>query len=189
MATAGIQNGRLETRSRNNFWTERDGEAISAATPTFSTMPDSDMPLTTWPDVGLHEKRKMARTQTRSRNNLWTGRNGNVISAAPHHFQSPPTQICHWRHGPTSADIGNTKWRRHKLEVEITFEWEEMATRFQRLPHIFDHPRLRYAIDDMDQGLLTSVVSTSGLYRRHFLSPTSMWSMAYLSRALSKMWG
>jgi len=45
--------------------------------------------------------------------------------------------------------MGNAKWRRHKPEVEITFERKEMATRFQRLPHIFDHARLRYATDDM----------------------------------------
>ena len=32
----------------------RDGDAISAATPTFSTMPDSDMPLTAWPKVARH---------------------------------------------------------------------------------------------------------------------------------------
>jgi len=32
---------------------------------------------------------------------------------------------------------------------EITFERKEVATRFQRLPHIFDHARLRYATGDM----------------------------------------
>ena len=35
-----------------------------------------------------------------------------------------------------------------KPEVEITFERKEMAMRFQRLPHIFDHARLRYDTAD-----------------------------------------
>ncbi len=86
-------------------------------------MPDADMPLTTWPDVGRHGKRKR---------------------------------------------------RRHKPEVEITFERKVMATRSQRLaPHLRQRPT---ATDDMAQGRPTSVVFTSGLYCRHFLSrcrPTS----------------
>ena len=59
-------------------------------------MPDLDMTLPTWPDVGRHRK-----------------------------------LICRPQ---------NRKW---KPEVEITFERKEMAMRFQRLPHILDHARLR----------------------------------------------
>jgi len=33
-----------------------------------------------------------------------------------------------------------------KPEVEITFEYKEMAKRFQRLPHIFYHPQLDMAL-------------------------------------------
>ncbi len=64
---------------------------------------------------------------------------------------------------PTRPDIGqhqkvnsrprNRKW---KPEVEITFEWKQMAKRFQRLPHIFDHARLRFGTDDMARHRPTS---------------------------------
>jgi len=53
---------------------------------------------------------------------------------------------------PTRSDIGssdaghetgsgNRKW---KPEVEMTFERKQMAMRFQRLPHIFDHVQSEY---------------------------------------------
>jgi len=62
--------------------------------------------LTTWHDVSRHGKRKMATTQTGSRNNFWTEIDGDAISAAAPKFSTMPTQICHWRHGPRSPDIG-----------------------------------------------------------------------------------
>ena len=86
---------------------ESDGDAISTATPTFSATPDSDMPLTTRPDVGRHRE---------------------------------------------------LECRRRKPEVEITFERKVMATRFQRLPHIFDHARLRHGTADVEIALFSFFV-------------------------------
>ena len=45
-----------------------------------------------------------------------------LFQRLPPHFRSHPTQIWHWRHGPTAADIRNSKWRPPKPEVKITFE-------------------------------------------------------------------
>ena len=60
-ATTGAQNG--EPGSGNDSWTERAGEAVPAATPTFSNMPDSDMTLPTWPDIGQHPELKTLATK------------------------------------------------------------------------------------------------------------------------------
>ena len=54
--TSGMQNGGHQTGSRNNVWTERDGDAISTAAPIFSTIPDLGMALPTRPDVDRHRK-------------------------------------------------------------------------------------------------------------------------------------
>jgi hypothetical protein len=50
----------LETGSGNNFGTETDFIVITAVTPTFSTMPDLGMALSTWPDIRGHWKLKMS---------------------------------------------------------------------------------------------------------------------------------
>ncbi len=47
---------------------------------------------------------------------------------------------------PTWSDIGRhpqLKMSAMKAEVEIIFQRKEMAKRFQRLPHILDHARLK----------------------------------------------
>ena len=41
------------------------------------------------------------------------------------------------------------KMANYKPEVEITFEQKQMAKRFQRLPHIFDHVRPEYDTADI----------------------------------------
>jgi len=45
--------------SGNNISAERAGEAIPAATPTFSTTPDQNMALSTVSDISLHRKHKL----------------------------------------------------------------------------------------------------------------------------------
>jgi len=83
--------------------------------------------------------------------------------------------------------VGNTKWRRHKPDVEITCERKEMATRSQGLPHICDDARLRYASEDMAQGRPTSVVSLPVYIAAMFCPDVgrrqTMSTVAYLSRA------
>ena len=44
-------------------------------------------------------------------------------------------------HPERKMSIKNRKW---KPEVEINFERNELAMRFQRLPHIFDPAQLRH---------------------------------------------
>ena len=48
------------------------------AIPTFSTMPDVDIPRSTWPDVGRHRGQKMAAIQTGSGNNRYRPTSGHV---------------------------------------------------------------------------------------------------------------
>ncbi len=57
-----------------------DNNEISMATPTFSTMPDVDIPRSTWPDVGRHRGQKMAAIQTGSGNNQCRATLGHVVS-------------------------------------------------------------------------------------------------------------
>ena len=61
-----IQDGDRETGSGNNVLTVMDGAAIPTYTPTFSTMPDMDMALSTLSDVGRLPKFKMAAIETGS---------------------------------------------------------------------------------------------------------------------------
>ena len=56
--TSNIQNGGRQTGTRNNFWLGQDSNAISAATPIFSTMPDTNMTLPTLSDIVRHRKLK-----------------------------------------------------------------------------------------------------------------------------------
>ena len=58
-------------------------------------------------------------------------------------FDSPNTE-----HGRRRWRLTEFKMADWKPEEEISFERNEVATRFQQLPHIFDHARLRYATDD-----------------------------------------
>ncbi len=46
-----------------------------------------------------------------------------LFQRLPPHFRPRPTQLWHWRHGATAADIKNSKWRPPKPEVEITFQF------------------------------------------------------------------
>ena len=60
-------------------------------------------------------------------------------------------------------------------------------------PHIFDHARRRYATVDMARRRPTSGTENGGDTNRKWIQPLSddlaMSSVAYLSRAWSKMWG
>ena len=71
-----------QTGSGNNFITEKYDDAILTATPTFSTLPDSDVSLSTRPDIGRHRKLKMPATKTGSRNNFGT-KEGNYAISPP----------------------------------------------------------------------------------------------------------
>jgi len=86
MATVGIQMAGWKPEVEITF--ERKEMATRfQRLPIFSTIPDSDMPMTTWPDVGRHGKRTMSMMQTGSRNNFEWKNDGNAISAAyPHIF-------------------------------------------------------------------------------------------------------
>ena len=90
-----------KTGSGNNCWTVRAGEAVPAATPTFSTMLDADMTLPTLPDIGRHPELKMTATKTGSGKTLEREELAKRFQWLPTHFRPCPTQIWHCRHGPT----------------------------------------------------------------------------------------
>ncbi len=73
-----------------------------------------------------------------------------------------PTLADIGRHGPTSDDVESSKWRRHKPEVKMTFERKSMATRFQRLCHIFYHTQLIYSTAYNDRHRPTSGTQNVG---------------------------
>jgi hypothetical protein len=86
--TSEIKMAATQTGSGNNFITEKYDDSILTTTPTFSTLPDSDVSLSTWPDIGRHREHKMAATQTGSRTNFGTKRENYAISTPAVHFQS-----------------------------------------------------------------------------------------------------
>jgi len=64
---------------------------------------------------------------------------------------------------PTSPNIGAHREPKCRPEKPLVgtgsgnnVEWKEMAMRFQRLPHIFDHARLRYDTNEMARHRPTS---------------------------------
>ncbi len=69
----------------------------------------------------------------------------------PPHLLPCPTQICHCRHCPTSADIRNSErgWSSAmKPEIEIALNGKRMRRDFNGYPHISDHAQLRYGTAD-----------------------------------------
>ena len=93
--------------------------------PTFSTTPDSDMALPTLPDIKNSKRGWWSATKQEVEISLrvWTERDWDAILTATPHLRPCPTQIYHWRHFPTSADIRNSKcgWSSTaKPGVEIT---------------------------------------------------------------------
>ena len=57
-----------------------DNNEMSMATPTFLTMPNLDMPRSTWSYIGRHRGQKMAAIQTGSGNNRCRATLGQVVS-------------------------------------------------------------------------------------------------------------
>jgi hypothetical protein len=76
-------------------------------------------------------------------------RDSDVISKATPTFSTPPDSNTTL---PTLLDIDlqpKIKIAGCKPEIEITFERKEIATWFQRIPHIFDPARLEYNTADI----------------------------------------
>ena len=116
--TSGNQNVSHQNRSGNNVSAERAGQAVSAATPTFVPMPDSDMALATWPDIGRHLTFKIAATETGSRKNFWTEIDFDAVSAATSIFEHArlrydTADIARYRPTSGTHNVGhkNRKWK------------------------------------------------------------------------------
>ncbi len=62
---------------------------------------------------------------------------------------------------PDVVDYG-FKMAATKPELEITFERQVMAPRFQRLPHIVDHARLHYVTANIARRCLTTEIKNGG---------------------------
>jgi len=166
ISTTETQNVGHETGSGNHVWTETDGEATQWLPPYFLPCPNRNMTLPTRPDVGGHRKRKCRhepKVETGSGNNFWTVTDGEAIPLTTPIFSTmpdPSMTLPAWpddgRHRKLKCRPRNRKW---KPEVKITFERKQMAKRFQRLPHIFDHARLRYWTTDTARHRPTSATS------------------------------
>jgi len=97
--------------------------------------------MTKWPDVSRHGKRKMATTQTGSKNNFWTERDGDVnFSGLTSHFSTMPRlEKCHVTTWPESTDM-ETQNGDDTNERRNNFERKEMWRHLNVTAHICTTP-------------------------------------------------
>jgi hypothetical protein len=94
--------------------TEWDIIEIPTATPTFSTMPESMVTLSTLPGIVRRQLTHISRWRTLNRKYI-VSPEWNEISPKferlPRHFRPNPNCWSRCQHSPTSADHRNSKWR------------------------------------------------------------------------------
>jgi hypothetical protein len=143
------KNRRLSV-GRCNFSFQQHTDIIPTATPTFSTTADLTMTMSMSPDIADYGF-KMADTKPELEITFERRLFATRFHRLSPHFRPRLILARHWghcltfadvdRHRSTIADYQNSRWRTAKPEMEITFERQVMAPRFQRLsPHYRPSP-------------------------------------------------